>query len=232
MASNRCRHSKLDPMGKIVTEADDYVHKSPKKDLYVQICPHERLYYPRLQEIANLPRFRKMTKHGIPALKDGSHGSHRCNFWKNSRSKAGLSGYFQFIYGKNLAYRECAGPHSGLLLDAKWTISFNSFATDVVSVEMLKLEYDGSVMLCPHVSLSDWVTPEEMLRCLRFCRSENLDPLQIHRRERAFKAKEECRMCHTHFKRHMCVLNRVLTVTSIRYLGQGKSAKDPIWLSQ
>ncbi|KAL8699090.1 MAG: hypothetical protein Q9201_006196, partial [Fulgogasparrea decipioides] len=227
-------------------DVEESVDKTTVTENHVQICPHEKLSFSRLQAIKSLPGF-KDSFEGVPALTEGFNSLHKVTGWgslnwKDKCScviKAGNSNYLVSteVSLRNVQVGEdywgyMKPDYTGVQLRTEWFFWLDYFPEELTSPESLvqlfkKKQY---LHLCEHHLLIDWVTPELLARSLKFG-GQRMDPTIVDRVEETFDGQGECESCHTVFSRRFHITKNHFYVTSKRFLGKAKSAKDPIWLS-
>ncbi|KAL8789858.1 MAG: hypothetical protein Q9213_000926 [Squamulea squamosa] len=222
------------------TEKEDtevYIDEVTALEHYVQVCPHDRLYFPRFQEIVSLPGF-KDSYNGVNAssLEASVHhgrteNNDRCTCYleyAERRSPTYGSGEFTFQYAR--AYERFTGPHRGVLLKCEWCFVLKEFNDINTTDGVVQFFAIYPIPLCPHKSLLDFVGPQRFLQCVQSYR-QSTDPVSNFRLEQSLKDKEDCKFCNTSFAWELDA-DIGITVRCIRLLGKGNSPKDPIWLSQ
>lgn len=169
---------------------------------YVEICPHERLYFSRLREVTKLQNF-KNSAIGIPAVTADIHPNHtaesghcRCFLGSPNYDRYGVGNIF-FRYARGPIPLSDPAPHPGVLLESKWILRLEGFPKEVVTKQSLEKFFQSlSIKLCPHESLASQVITDRVLLALESVRSiPAMDSLAIHRLEQRLKYKERCTKC-------------------------------------
>ncbi|KAL8999293.1 MAG: hypothetical protein Q9169_001838 [Polycauliona sp. 2 TL-2023] len=190
---------------------------------YVEICPHEKLTFPRLQKIVNLPGF-KDSYLGINGLTLSCEehysvtqhdNAYQCVIGSADRhSHSHGCGDIKLHYAKVYRPSEYTGPHPGVLLESKWTIWLDQFPKEICTSDgVARFWAERPIFLCPHKGLIDFVGPQRFLDAVDAVQAHerNKDPIRDYESEHLIKGKEEC---------------------SVRLLGKANSPKDSIWLCQ
>lgn len=226
-------------------ETELYIDEATALEYYVEICPHEKLYFPRLQKIVNLPGFKTSTSNTeINALTQGSNkhysaideeGTYQCVIQNgDSRSRFYACGEIKFSYARWYDPLKWTGPHPGLLLQSDWYLWLYHFPMEINTLDGVEQFYAANpVSLCPHTKLIDVVGPQRLLNSLQSYR-QTLDPVLDYELKHVKKGKEECKYCHSSFQSELRGVGQdtFLGVTCIRLLGKADSPNDSIWLSQ
>ncbi|KAL8953655.1 MAG: hypothetical protein Q9222_000492 [Ikaeria aurantiellina] len=220
-----------------------------KEDLggYVEICPHERLYFPRFRRISALTRLKHKDSE-LPALsEENPHQEHIISTvtvaddeaWKGKvvcyptdLPDEGTFAQGQFRYTYPQWYEQFSGPYPGVLLKSMWSLWLDQFPhapTTLAAVEDFFVAHP--IFLCPHTRLVDLLAPERILRGIQIA-TESQDPVDTWEFEESAKFEKTCKHCHTFFRGWASFGSKGYFVSTTRLLGKGKSPKDPIWLSQ
>ncbi|KAL8709127.1 MAG: hypothetical protein Q9220_006148 [cf. Caloplaca sp. 1 TL-2023] len=214
---------------------------------YVQICLHERLYFPRLQRINALTRL-KDSDSGLPALSerdpcldhgayeplddDAREGNSVCMFRNYPGKGCFAVGSFRYTYPRFYGSNASPTQYPGVVLWADWTLRLHRFPRDLASLDTVNEVFaENPVFLCPHTRLIDLVGPERVLKGIQVATTIQ-DPITAWEVEEPSHFDKSCKHCHTMFYVEAELSERILVVRAERLLGKAKSSKDPIWLSQ
>ncbi|KAL8702933.1 MAG: hypothetical protein Q9201_003887 [Fulgogasparrea decipioides] len=204
---------------------------------YVRICPHENLTFSRLQAITTLPGFKDSCQ-GVPAITEASDKCHKVTGsgsagWWDKCSCVG-----EIDEGKAIGQAEHSLQHvhwskqySGVQLKSVWYLWLDKFPEEFASPQGVQKLCQTHLLLCPHWELIDWITPELVIRALKYVPQET-DPVTADRVQNKFSRSGYCSCCHTVFDLDIHIHKQYLRVSSHRLLGKAQSAKDPVWLSQ
>ncbi|KAL8695475.1 MAG: hypothetical protein Q9218_000053 [Villophora microphyllina] len=209
---------------------------------YVRICPHENLSFSRFQRTRNLPGFKESFQ-GVHILGDASgahpkmttlslpdwNHTHSCVFETSDGEE--YFGVAKCCLQNGKVFGDYNGPQSGAVLRTDWIFWLHRLPEESVSVEGMRQIFDEHPFLCEHMNLPEWVTPKLLVRAVQCCRN-NKDSVGMEVLQGSFFRKETCASCNTWFQHRIVLNNKSFQVTSKRYLGKAKSAKDPVWLSQ
>ncbi|KAL8644701.1 MAG: hypothetical protein Q9226_007633, partial [Calogaya cf. arnoldii] len=204
---------------------------------YVEICPHEKLYFPRLQTMVNLPGFKKSYV-GINGLTRGisQHysvidqcDSYQCAIGNASKPSSCYGcGESKIFYARFYDPTAYSGPHPGALLESDWSFWLDPLCKEINTMDgVVQFHAGNPILLCPHKKLIDFVGPQRFLNAVHSYR-HNTDPVVEYELKQLTKCKEECKNCHSSFE--LQLLDEYMSVKSIRLLGKADSPKDPIWL--
>ncbi|KAI4231200.1 MAG: hypothetical protein LQ349_005758 [Xanthoria aureola] len=220
-------------------DTESRIDEATALEQYVEVCPHEKLYFPRLQKIVNLPAFKNST--GINGLTRESTKHYNVTETPDSyhcvvenaddRLPCYAYGEINFFYARWYDSLEWTGPHPGVLLQSDWCLWLEHFPREIATLEGVEQFYARlPVSLCPHTKLIDVVGPQRLLHSIQSYR-RILDPVLDYELRRLKPVREECKSCHSSFQVKLFD-DGLLRVTCVRLLGNADSPKDPIWLSQ
>lgn len=123
---------------------------------------------------------------------------------------------------------------SGILLKSDWTLRLDvmsqgmpPFATAETAMSPVTV-----VTLCPHKEMDYWVTSDQLLKAINLFRNQHADPLESSPTGSGHsRAKRSVRSVIRSTNGAWDIGSGQITEESIRHLGKGKSARDPIWAS-
>ncbi|KAL8695476.1 MAG: hypothetical protein Q9218_000054 [Villophora microphyllina] len=228
-------------------DEDDYLSADDidVMENYVQICPHEKLTFRRLQAIRNSRGFKESFQ-GVCAITEGSDPHHVVTgagtaSWQDKPS---------YIYRKNGSGRswcstECSlqecyvvnymgGHYKGVRLRSEWIFWLDDAFPDGIhspaDMQQLLKDLHPQLWLCPHMTLDNCVTSEVLFQALKV--GKHGDPTMSAKVKETFIRQGDCSFCYTEFCHNICCAKNYFRVRSFRFLGKAKSSKDPVWLSQ
>ncbi|KAL9605128.1 MAG: hypothetical protein Q9219_000062 [cf. Caloplaca sp. 3 TL-2023] len=209
---------------------------------YVQICPHERLYFSRFRDVTRLPNLSE-TPNGISALTNHLVPVHFAEYPEGCDEMLIFPngsffgrGYVRFKFpgsDDDDLRRIIPRRHQGLLLSSHWMFGLKTSLEGPESVEELnEFMNTCSIQLCSHKLLVDFATPTWVRDVLKAIQEHKGDPVEAYQLEHLLNSKEDCRHCATLFELDVSIYGKYFEVKSKRILGNAKSPNDPIWLDQ
>lgn len=224
--------------------AEDEYAPSPSKsqpsEPCVQLCPHEKLSFERMQRILALPRLDRSPE-GIDALGGTAVEQHITDSPTSSRTSWRTcqrhKGPGKETYGTvRLHYVSSSkSGNDGLGMRAAWWPYLDSFNRQGPSQNGLRQRLeDTKIQLCPHKKMSDGWTIDTLYKyiCPGSVFMDLVDEWLVKEgvKESVVKSKDDCVYCGTTFE---ITGSRDFPIINVRrFLGQGIDADDPVWISQ
>ena len=212
-------------------------HLPAPPDPRVQICPHETLSFDRLQRILALPNFKDVfLNKTLDALTANCTPSQQHDFSPGSYTRTcrlpqaegscytSPQGTFVYHYDHN---------QRGLSLHSNWTFTHTPSAVDDSYGTLRRFLDHTGVWLCPHRRLGDPVVAEALHG--RLHPDQVMDPVEQY--EVQARSRDNCEACETGFEMdygpgRLGGHQRVVTVSTARFVGGAEAVDDPVWRAQ
>ncbi|KAL8733288.1 MAG: hypothetical protein Q9181_003644 [Wetmoreana brouardii] len=181
-------------------DVEESVDKATLTENHVQICPHEKLSFSRLQAIKSLPGFEDSFE-GVPALTEGFNSLHRVTGWGTlgwkDKCSCVLVADNKYLVSAEVSLRNVRASedywgymepgYTGVQLRTGWCFWLDYFPEELTSPQSLVQLFKKKhyLRLCEHYWLIDWVTPELLVKSVKLG-GQRMDPTIVDRVEESF----------------------------------------------